>query len=103
MSEAKSLTLVETLSAGVNTTVGRSCLFSTIQETLTEEERSALDTAIDNIVADKNTGQRKAFSVAWLVGVLSSQGHSISASTLRRHVMRGCVCFSGSGNGSGIS
>jgi len=86
-------TLVEALSKGVQNKSGRSCLLSNIQDQLSDEEREALDKAIELVLADKNTGQRKAYSTAWLVRVLNSQGHSISPSTLQRHMKKLCSCF----------
>jgi len=88
--EFKSLT--EALSTPQTFGNNLSCKFAQIRELLDEEEKTALDKAVDGIRQDAGMGKSKRFSTVWLSKVLRSFGHYVSVSTVQRHVNKECSC-----------
>ena len=96
--DAQPVTLVEALETPLRNPRPRNCLFARVSDGLKEEEQEALNKALDKIRSDLNNGQRKVYSTAWLATVLTSQGYSISAATIQRHIRESCGCYT-SGEG----
>ena len=88
------VTLVEALETPLRDPSPRQCLFERLRGELLEEEREALDRALDKVRTDPNNGQRKVYSTAWLANVLTSQGHPLSSATIQRHLRNSCSCRS---------
>jgi len=91
--DAQTVTLVEALETPLRSPRPRDCLFARVSDGLDEEEQTALNKALDKIRSDLNNGQRKVYSTAWLATVLTSQGYSISAATIQRHLRESCGCY----------
>jgi len=91
--DAQTVTLVEALETPLRSPRPRDCLFARVSDGLEEEEQTALNKALDKIRSDRNNGQRKVYSTAWLATVLTSQGYSISAATIQRHLRESCGCY----------
>ncbi len=68
------------------------CKFTQIRDILSNEEKEALDRAVDGIRQDAGMGKSKKFSASWLSKVLDSFGHFVSVSTVQRHVNKECSC-----------
>ena len=91
--DAQTVTLVEALETPLRSPRPRDCLFARVSDGLEEKEQTALNKALDKIRSDLNNGQRKVYSTAWLATVLTSQGYSISAATIQRHLRESCGCY----------
>ncbi len=72
--------------------VRQKCSFTQIKESMSEEERKAVENAESSIRSDTGNGRAKAFSCTWLSDVLTKHGHAISASTISRHMTGRCGC-----------
>jgi hypothetical protein len=68
------------------------CKFSRIRQILTDEEKEALDKAVNGIREDAGLGKAKMYSTTWLTKVLRNFGHDVSVSTVQRHVNKECSC-----------
>ena len=69
------------------------CRVREIANRLSEEEQKALFAAIDDIRQDDAPGGRgRVFSSTKLAKVLTSHGHVVSASSIKRHVKGECSC-----------
>ena len=84
--------LVEALATPQPQGLQMSCKVSQIRELLNDDEKQALDRAVDGIRQDAGMGKSKRYSTVWLSKVLDSFGHYISVSTLQRHVNKECAC-----------
>jgi hypothetical protein len=91
--DAPPVTLVEALETPLRSPRPRDCLFTRVKDGLNEEEQEAVNKALDKIRSDLNNGQRKVYSTSWLATVLTSQGYSISAATIQRHLRESCGCY----------
>lgn len=69
-----------------------SCKFTQVRNSLTDDEREALDKAVAGIRQDAGLGKAKKYSTSWLTKVLRSFGHNVSVSTIQRHVNKECSC-----------
>lgn len=65
------------------------CAVQALINGLDETDSTAVTSAIEKIRA-----QEPGFSSSWLHKILVSEGHKIGASTLMRHVSKGCSCES---------
>ena len=74
------------------TPVNWGCGIATLRETLNDEDRNTLDLSLDRIKADTGQGRSKGYSSSWLEKVLKNHGHSISRSTIERHIRGKCSC-----------
>ena len=92
------VTLVEALDTPLRSPIPRQCLLARVREGLSDEERDALDRALERVRHDPNNGQRKVYSTSWLASVLTSQGHALSSATIQRHLRQSCSCRNGSNN-----
>ena len=92
MPDDPTVTLVDALETPLRSPRPRQCLFARVRAELTGEEQGALDKALERVRTDNNNGQRKVYSSNWLATVLTSQGYSISAATLQRHIRNVCGC-----------
>jgi arginine repressor len=90
MTQAQSL--VEDLLSRSPEKIRNSCGLTRLRERMSEEEAEALDRAIELIRLDTNSGKAKVYSCEWLTGVLNRHGHTISASTISRHLSKRCSC-----------
>lgn len=88
----ESNSLVEALKTPQTHGVGVNCKFTQIRDILSDEEKEALDKAVDGIRQDAGMGKSKRFSASWLSKVLDSFGHFVSVSTVQRHVNKECSC-----------
>lgn len=68
------------------------CGLTKLREAMSPEEAEALDRALELIKGDHNSGRAKVYSAEWLTSVLNKHGHSISASTISRHLSKRCSC-----------
>jgi hypothetical protein len=84
--------LIEALQTPKDATTQLSCKFMQVRNTLSTEEREALDKAVDGIRQDAGLGKAKKYSASWLAKVLRSFGHDVSVSTVQRHVNKECSC-----------
>jgi hypothetical protein len=92
MAEETPLNLIEALT---NPRIGRDtvdCKLTRIRAKLAENEQDALDKAVELIKVDDGLGRSKVYSASWLCSVLKQFGHSISASSVQRHLNGSCGC-----------
>jgi hypothetical protein len=68
------------------------CGLTRLREKMDEEETEALDRAVELIKNDNKLGRAKVYSSQWLTAVLNKHGHSISSSTITRHITGRCNC-----------
>lgn len=90
MSEEKSL--VDDLLSRTSVELRTKCGLTRLRESMSPEEAEALDRAMEMIRQDNNLGRAKVYSCEWLTSVLNRHGHSISSSTIARHITRRCGC-----------
>lgn len=69
-----------------------SCKLMRIKPLLDDSDQEALDKAVEAIRADNGNGKSKSYSVSWLHRVLKGLGHSISTSSIQRHINGDCGC-----------
>ena len=74
------------------TPVNWGCAIATLQDTLDKEDSATLVASLERIAADTGKGRSKVYSSAWLEKVLNNHGHSISRSTIERHIRGKCSC-----------
>lgn len=84
--------LIEALQSPIDATSQLYCKFMQVRNTLTVEEREALDKAVEGIRQDAGLGKAKKYSASWLAKVLRSFGKDVSVSTVQRHVNKECSC-----------
>lgn len=84
--------LVDALKTPRDGTTKFSCKFIQVRNELSDEEKEALDTAVNGIRQDAGMGKAKKYSASWLAKVLRSFGHDISVATIQRHVNKECSC-----------
>jgi hypothetical protein len=72
--------------------VRQKCSFTQIKESMSEEERKAVENAEVAIKSDTGNGRAKAYSCTWLSDVLTKNGYAVSASTISRHMTGRCGC-----------
>lgn len=92
MEETKAVSLAEAL---LNPRLSRDttdCKLTRIRTKLESPEQDALDKAIELIRTDDGVGKSKTYSASWLCSVLRQFGHSISASSVQRHLNGSCGC-----------
>lgn len=68
------------------------CKFTRVTDGMSEEERAALDRAVEMIRNDNGMGKGKVYSASWLTKVLKQHGYNVSISTIQRHVNGECCC-----------
>lgn len=79
----------------VPTHFGPRCTVWVIRESLSEEDRQAMDEAIRKIREARSQGLRSGqsgYNCRWLQEILVQEGHPISALTLQKHVRHQCSC-----------
>jgi len=64
----------------------RHCHAGAIIQSLTDEDREALDTVLPRI------GQEPGYTTVWLLKILKNEGFTIGENTLRRHLRGECIC-----------
>jgi hypothetical protein len=84
--------LLEALNKPDNGNYPATCKFSQIRENLSDDEKAALDKAVNGIRDEAGVGKAKTYSTAWLTKVLKNFGYSLSVSTTQRHVNKECSC-----------
>lgn len=84
--------LIEALQSPKDSIAQFHCKFMQVRNTLSNEEREALDKAVDGIRQDAGLGKAKKYSASWLAKVLRSFGNDVSVSTVQRHVNKECSC-----------
>ena len=84
--------LIDALQSPQDNANNYTCKFMQVRNTLTDEEREALDKAVSGIRQDAGLGKAKKYSTSWLTKVLRSFGHDVSVSTIQRHVNKECAC-----------
>lgn len=78
--------LVEALSERQNNTSKTPSMFQKLLDSLSEEERKAVERSLDLIRSDTRKGRAKVYSCAWLADVLTSHGYPVSRTTIRRYL-----------------
>lgn len=68
------------------------CKVHTIMSEMDEKDQEAFAKAIELVKADKGQGRSRTYSASWLTSVLKKHGHTISTSTVLRHVTGACSC-----------
>lgn len=68
------------------------CKIQLIFESVEEDERTALQQAVERVRLDERSGRAKIYSNQWLAKVLSDNGYDVSRSTVARHVKKECSC-----------
>lgn len=68
------------------------CGLTRLRESMNSEEAEALDRAVEMVKNDNKLGRAKVYSSQWLTAVLNKHGHSISSSTITRHITGRCNC-----------
>lgn len=71
---------------------GGTCKYQILHESLSDEEKQALDEALLKVAKDERASRAKQFSCEWLAQVLTRNGHPISRSTISRHLNEECNC-----------
>lgn len=84
--------LINALQSPNDPAIKPTCKFTQVRNNLTDEEREALDKAVDGIRQDAGLGKAKKYSTSWLAKVLRSFGYDVSISTVQRHVNKECSC-----------
>lgn len=69
-----------------------SCTIRDILDVLSPEDREALLEAIEKVRTDERPSRAKVYSNQWLADVLTNNGHTISRSTVARHISGECSC-----------
>lgn len=94
MDDKKPMSLTE---AFANPKAGRDnsdCKLMRIRPQLDEQDQETLDKVVDAIRTDNGNGKSKTYSVSWLHRVLKNLGHTISTSSIQRHINGSCGCGS---------
>ena len=76
---------------------GPRCSIWVIRQNLEEQDRQALDEAIQRIRDARDQGLtsgQSAYNCQWLQKSLGSEGHPVSVLTVQKHVRFGCSCGS---------
>lgn len=63
--------------------------------TLTEEDRQALDEAVELVRSERMStiaGQRTEHSATWIHASLIANGHKVSLLTTQKHIAKSCGC-----------
>lgn len=68
------------------------CKLSVIMSDMETKDIEALNRAIALIKADRGQGRSKTYSASWLTQNLRKHGHSVSISTIQRHINGECPC-----------
>jgi hypothetical protein len=68
------------------------CAFTRLLAALSDEERTAVENALERVKTDTGEGRARVYSYTWLADVLKKNGHPISSSTIARHVTGKCSC-----------
>jgi hypothetical protein len=68
------------------------CKLSVMMSDMEEKDIEALNKAIELIKADRGQGRSKTYSASWLTQNLRKHGHSVSISTIQRHINGECPC-----------
>jgi hypothetical protein len=68
------------------------CKFTRVKDAMSDEEKKALDRAVEMVRKDNGMGKGKVYSASWLTKVLKQHGYSVSISTIQRHVNGECCC-----------
>lgn len=84
--------LVTDLLSRKSDVVKTKCGLTRLREKMSPDEADALDRAVDLIKNDNKLGRAKVYSSQWLTAVLNKHGHSISSSTITRHITGRCNC-----------
>lgn len=92
MAEEQPVSLIEALTNPRLNRDTTDCKLTRIRAKLTESEQDALTKAIELIRQDDGLGKSKTYSASWLCSVLKQFGHSISASSVQRHLNGSCGC-----------
>lgn len=68
------------------------CKVRTILAGMDEKDASAFQRAMELARGDSGQGRSRTYSAAWLTKVLRKHGHSISTTTILRHLTGACSC-----------
>lgn len=68
------------------------CKMFIIMSEMEEKDHEALTRAIDLVRNDRGQGRSKVYSSSWLTQILRKHGHSVSISTIQRHIIGVCPC-----------
>ena len=74
---------------------GPACRFRMIRNGLDENDRDALDEAVETVRLHRVTGGPKTMS--WLHRVLNDEGYEIGIHTIQRHINQICSCGANDG------
>lgn len=74
------------------TDLNTQCKLHIIMSDMDEKDVEALNRAIDLVRNDRGQGRSKVYSATWLTKMLRKHGHSVSSSTIQRHITGACPC-----------
>ena len=70
----------------------RFCQFAKIIQVVSDEEARTVNAIIEDL-RDAMLGKRiSIYTFEWLAGTLTKHGHTVSGTTISRHVRRKCAC-----------
>lgn len=70
----------------------RFCQFAKIIQVVSDEEAETIKVIVEEL-RDAMDGTRiSIYTFEWLAGTLTKHGHTISGTTISRHVRRKCAC-----------
>ena len=84
--------LVADLLSRAPSNVKMECAFTRIVSSLPDDERTAVENALERVKNDTGEGRARVYSYTWLADVLKKNGHPISSSTIARHGTGKCNC-----------
>lgn len=70
----------------------KTCTVRDILFAVSYDERLAILEAIEKIKMDDHGARGKVYSHQWLSDVLSTNGYTVSRTTISRHINRKCSC-----------
>lgn len=68
------------------------CAIAALFTVLDEEDVASLKASLQRIATDTGRGRAKVYSSTWLANMLNKNGHTISRSTIERHIKGNCSC-----------
>lgn len=74
---------------------GPICGFTKVRKTLTDDDRLALDEAVELVRGERASavaGQRTEHTATWIHASLIANGHKVSLLTTQKHIAKSCGC-----------
>jgi hypothetical protein len=68
------------------------CKMAIIMSDMDDKDAEALNRAVELVRTDRGQGRSKVYSSSWITQILRKHGHSVSISTVQRHIIGVCPC-----------